>query len=794
MISLVMIRHGSIPLSSVFIFSVIVISIPCSEQLQSSQAQTLVRIQRLLNFPSVLSHWNNQTDFCNTELNSSVTIVCYEESITQLHINGNEGSSSLPKNFSIDSFFTTLVGLHSLKVLSLVSLGLWGRLPIKIARFSSLEILDISSNFFHGVLPRELSYVKSIQTLVLDDNMFRGPVPYWLSELPVLAVLSLENNMFTGSLPESLRTMKNLRILVLSKNQLSGEIPDLSSLTNLQVLDLECNSFGPQFPSLGSKLVNIVLRKNKFSSAVPSELNSYYELQRLDISFNKFVGPFPMSVLSLPSIAYLNIASNRFTGMFFPNTSCNEELDFVDLSSNLLTGKLPACLLYGSKNKIVLYSGNCLSVGKQSQHPYSFCRNEALAAGILPLKGKKTSRKTIAVLVLSLVGVVGAIAAVGLILLVLRKSSVEKIRKRLQAKIGQKNATTGHARKLLLDTRCMLATKRLETLALPAYRAFALEELEVATNNFDTSNFMGEGSHGQMYKGKLNDGSFVAIKCIKLKRRHSTHNFMYRVDLISKVRHHHLVSTLGHCFECYLDDSSVSRVFIVFEYVPNRTLRSCICEGLAGQTFTWTQRMAAAIGIAKGVQFLQTGLPQKVSYKLEMAEILLGQGPVAKISSYNLPLLQENLLNVDDQDSSGSKLPSAERKKYDEKTNIYDFGVILLEIIVGRPIMTQEEAEFVKYQLQVGIAAGDVARRCIVDPVISRGCADESLKTVMGICIRCLSKEPTHRPPIEDVLWNLQFGIQVQEEWKGGPRSSGGSPITPLQYSPLPRFQNWCNC
>lgn len=79
-----------------------------------------------------------------------------------------------------------------------------------------------------------------------------------------------------------------------------------------------------------------------------------------------------------------------------------------------------------------------------------------------------------------------------------------------------------------------------------------------------------------MYRGLLKDGSYVAIRCLKMKKRHGTQNFMHHIELISKLRHRHLVSALGHCFECYLDDSSVSRIILVFEYVPNGTLRSWI--------------------------------------------------------------------------------------------------------------------------------------------------------------------------------------------------------------------------
>ena len=136
--------------SVLLVLVIISVSFHFSEQLQSSQVQTLLRIQHLLNSPAILSSWNDDTDFCNTEPSPSLTVVCYDESITQLHIIGNKKILPLPKNFSIDSFFTTLVRIPSLKVLTLVSLGLWGPLPGKITMFSSLEILNMSSNFLFG--------------------------------------------------------------------------------------------------------------------------------------------------------------------------------------------------------------------------------------------------------------------------------------------------------------------------------------------------------------------------------------------------------------------------------------------------------------------------------------------------------------------------------------------------------------------------------------------------------------------------------------------------------------------
>ncbi|KAI3988507.1 hypothetical protein MKX01_026321 [Papaver californicum] len=704
--------YTSIILLLLFLFS---ITVPSSyaEILPSSQAQTLKRIRKLLNIPTLLTNWRNTTDVCNIEPTQSLTVVCYEKSTTQLHITGNKSTPSLPHNLSVESFFTTLVKLPTLKVLSLVSLGLWDNLPSKITHLSSLEILNMSSNFLYGDIPQEIFSPTNLQTLILDDNFLR-------------------NNILTGSLPRSFSSLENLRVIALSMNRLSGQVPDFSSLRNLQVLDLGDNFFGPQFPSLGSKLVTLVLRKNRFRSAIDSELSTYHHLQKLDISFNRFVGPFPPALLSLPSITYLNVVANKFTGMLLENVSCNARLGFADLSSNLLTGRVPTCLVSSSRNRVVQDARNCLATGDQNQHPYFFCRNEALAVGIIPSSQKKQRGAAKAKIVLIIVGVTSAtIALVGLIIfLVMRRENAKRMVRRSPPRLITENVSTGYTSKLLSDARYISQTMRLGALGLPSYRAFSLEELEGATNNFASSAFLGEGSHGQMYRGKLNNGSCVAIRCLKVKGRHSTQNFMHHVELISKLRHHHLVSSLGHCFEGYLDDSSVSRIFLVFEYVPNGTLRSHIR--------------------VSNFSILELCL------NLKITDMLLDESFVAKIGSYNLPLLAVNM-----------------RK---DKLDVYDFGVILLEVIVGRPITSRNQVTTLKEQIQVGLTANDSVRRSMIDPVVCDGCSDESLKTVMDICYWTLSYEPSERPSIEDVMWNLQFAAQVQEGWGGDSGSNKGSP------------------
>ncbi|KAL3534854.1 hypothetical protein ACH5RR_003315 [Cinchona calisaya] len=758
-----------------------------SEQLQSSQAQILSRIQHLLSFPESLNGWKNETDFCNSEPRSTLTVVCYEESITQLHIIGKKDTVKLPENFSIDSFVTTLVKLPNLKVLKLVSLGLWGPLPDKLSRLLSLEIFDASSNFFHGTIPKGILSLAGLQALILDGNMFGGRLPNGLGSLSVLTVLSMKNNSFSGSLPDSLVSLKNLRILALSNNKFSGEVPDFSNLENLQVLGLENNSLGPQFPRISSKIVSLVLRKNKFTYGIPEVVKSFYQLEHLDVSLNKFVGPFPSYLLSMPAITYLDVSANRFTGMLFEDMPCNIQLKFVNLSANLFTGRVPSCLLSNSRNRIVQYAVNCLETGDVTQQPSSYCQNQALAVGILPHHRRQKEASKI-ILGLSISGsFIGAVLVVALALVVVRKFLAKNVEQNFPVRIIEENASTGYTSKLLSDARYITEAMKLGAIGLPAYRTFSLEELEVATNNFDTSFFMGEGSCGQMYRGQLKDGTHVAVRCLKTKRRHSTQNFMHHIELISKLRYHHLVSSLGHCFECYLDDSSVSRIFLVFEYVPNGTLRSWISDRHSRRKLNWTQRIAAAVGVAKGIQFLHTGIvPGIFPNYLKVTDVLLDQNLVAKVSSYNLPLLAENM----GKDGGHSSIASTElmntRVKHQEKFDIYDFGVILLEIISGRPINSKSELMVLRDQLQASITVDNASRKSVADPAVCGACSDESLKTVIEICWKCLLKIPADRPSVEDILWNLQFAAQVQDGWKGEySNSSDGSPVSSFKPARL---------
>lgn len=409
----------------VFLFWVFFISY--THQLQSSQTQALMQLRKHLEYPPVLEIWENDSgDFCNLASTPHMTVKCQDNSVSELKILGDKHvkvsdfsgfavpNETLSASFSIDSFVTTLSRLSSLRVLSLVSLGIWGPLSDKIHRLASLEVLDLSSNFMFGSIPPKVSTLVKLQALRLDANFFNDSLPIWMDSLSNLTCLSLKNNRFKGQFSASISRIATLTDIALSHNELSGKLPDLSTLTNLHVLDLRDNHFDSELPIMPRGLVTALLSENSFSGEIPAQFGELTQLQHLDLSSNSLTGTPPSALFSLVNISYLNLASNMLSGLLPESLSCGDELGFVDISANKLMGVLPSCLSITSDKRVVNFGGNCFSIGAQHQHQESYCR----AAHV---KGKQSRAKAIGVLFGAIAGAVIIVAFLAFVLFILCK-------------------------------------------------------------------------------------------------------------------------------------------------------------------------------------------------------------------------------------------------------------------------------------------------------------------------------------------------------------------------------------
>ncbi|XP_076894257.1 putative LRR receptor-like serine/threonine-protein kinase At1g14390 [Bidens hawaiensis] len=713
--------------NSIFIPLFILFLLPCSlSQLNSPDSRILLQAQQKLEFPQVLKDWTNYTNFCYLPSNPNLVIVCSGNHITELTIIGYNTSSKLSQSFSIDSFFTILTKLSTLKKLTLVSLGLWGTLPPKVDRFKSLQVLNLSSNFINNEIPSSISFIKNLTLLDLSHNLF------------------------------------------------NGSVPDLKGLQNLENLDLSSNLLGPKYPSLSYNLVSISLHNNSIRSQIPNDIIKFVHLQSLDLSLNKLVGPIPNTLFSLNSIKYINLGNNKLSGAMPINLTCTPRLIFVDVSNNLLIGKLPTCIGLSSKNMTVISMWNCLtnsgSKYDKYQHPYRFCQKDAIA--VMPRKKKNgESKKEEATVKLGLVlgiigGIVGIAGLIGLLILgVYRKRFDKRVKEYRSDSFALDNKNVGGIASSVPKDGRRPQTMRTAALGLPPYTVFTLEGIQDATNNFDPMNLVGEGSQAQLYKGWLSDGSTVLIKCLKLKQKHSAQTLQQHMEVISKLRHRHLVSVLGHCIVSYVDHpNSGCTVFVVLENVSNGSLRDHLTDWRKKEILKWPHRMGITMGIARGIQFLHTGTQHGIfGNDLKIETVLLDDNLTAKISSYNISLPSkagsESPLNGHD----ASQTP--QRATNLEKDDIYQFGVIILQLITGKPVDSEDEITELKNELEIGLTESPTRLKEVTDASIRGTFAYESMKTAAQIAINCLNEDMSARPSIEDVLWNMQYSVQVQEGW-----------------------------
>ncbi|KAL4366356.1 hypothetical protein GQ457_05G019310 [Hibiscus cannabinus] len=795
-----------------------------TQGLQTYQIQLLLQIRKHLEYPSQLQIMDNYNgeDLCNLSATTHMTVSCQDNFVTELKIRGEKlanisgfsgyaiPNKTLSEKFSIDSLVTTLTRLTSLRVLSLVSLGIWGPLPDKIHRLYSLELLDLSSNFMYGSIPPQISRMVKLKTLTLDGNYFNDTIPDTLDSLSNLSVLSLRGNHLKGQFPSSICRISSLTDIALCHNKLSGKLPDFSTLTRLRVLDVRENRFDSKLPVMPQGLVTALLAKNSFSGDIPPQVGLLSHLQHLDLSFNHLSGTPPSALFDLPNLSYLNFASNQLSGSLPEKITCGSKLGFVDISSNKFVGDLPSCLDNKSDKRVVKFGGNCLSIEGQQQHQSSHCKEA---------NTRKTGKK-IAILTAIIVGsvLVLVLVAFGFLILSQRCCKRRTFETNIRQKAVQDNPTTGVLPEVLANARFISEVAKLGTQSAPICRLFSLEQLKEATDNFDSSMFMGEGSSGKLYKGRLENGTYVAIRSLNLLKKYSIQNLKVRLDFFSKLHHPHLVGLLGHCIDDGVqDDPNANKAFLVYEYVPNGNYRMHLsaltttlwkenAENCPEKALKWSDRLAILIDVAKAVHFLHTGvIPGVYNNRLKTNNILLDEHGIAKLSDYGMPIIMEENEKIEAK-GGGLKsrypyfqlativmrmkmefhlrssdnhilvhtsvygLDSSQRQALED--DVYHFGFILLESLVG-PIAGEKGETFLLNEM-VSFSSLD-GRMRIVDPTVLTTCSQESLSIVVSITGKCICPEPSSRPSFEDVLWNLQYAAQVQATADADQKSDSSS-------------------
>ncbi|CAE5959355.1 unnamed protein product [Arabidopsis arenosa] len=581
--------------------------------------------------------------------------------------------------------------------------------------YPDLDFIDLSHNKLHGEMSGNWQKSPKLGALIMSNNNITS-IPLEIWNMTGLVELDLSTNNLTGELPEAIGNLTNLSRLRLNANQLSGRVPArISFLTNLESLDLSSNRFSSQIPqtfdSFG-KLHDMNLSRNNFDGCIPG-LTKLTQLTHLDLSHNHFDGEIPSQLSSLQSLDKLDLSHNNLSG-FIPTTfESMKALTYIDISNNKLEGPLPDIPAFRNATADALEGnrGLCSNIPKQR-----------LNSCPITSGGFQKPKKNGNLLVWILLPILGALV----ILSICAGAFTYYLRKRKPHNGRNTDSETGENMSIFsVDGK------------------FKYQDIIESTNEFDQRYLIGSGGYSKVYKANLPD-AIVAVKRLhdtvdeEISKPVVNQEFLNEVRALTEIRHRNVVKLFGFC-------SHRRHTFLIYEYMEKGSLNKLLANEEEAKQLTWTKRINIVKGVAHALSYMHHDRSTPIVHRdISSGNILLDNDYTAKISDFGTA----KLLKTDSSNWSavagtyGYVAPEfAYTMKVTEKCDVYSFGVLILEVIMGKH--PGDLIASLSSSPRETLSLRSISDERILEP---RGQNREKLMKMVEVALSCLQADPQSRP------------------------------------------------
>ncbi|KAF3450169.1 hypothetical protein FNV43_RR06249 [Rhamnella rubrinervis] len=734
--------------------------------------------------------------------------------LTTLRLQGNSFVGPIPSSFS------QLISLNSLRIsdiyngsssldftknlknltdLVLRNALINGSIPSEVGGFQSLQALDLSFNNLRGQLPSALFNMISLSRLFLGSNSLSGILPSQKSD--ELQIIDLSYNYLSGSFPSWVTSISELNLVANNFTFGSSNISVLPGLNCLQ-RDFPCNRNNPRYANFSIKCGGSEMKggddityEADNSSLGPANFNVsntekwavsnvgfFFDIKRPEYTVTTLAPVTVSDVLPrLLQTARMSVGSLRYYGLGLENGNYNITLQFAEIrfedrssqtwkslgrrvfdiyiqgnlvlkdfdiskdaggvntqivkpfQATVLENYLDIHLFWAGKGTCCIpvqgYYGPLVATVHAASDfiptvsglpPTNFIPT---VSGPPPTNKERTSRM--------IIGITVPVVIFGFVLVF----AVFYMRRKSDSDVDEELFEIG----LRPNT-------------------FSYAELKAATEDFSSSNKLGEGGFGPVYKGKLSDERVVAVKQLSVESHQGKRQFIAEIATISAVQHRNLVKLYGYCIKG-------NRRILVYEYLENKSVDQALFEK-TDLHLDWHTRFNMCLGTARGLAYLhEESRPRIVHRDVKASNILLDAELCPKISDFGLAKLYDDKkthISTRVAGTIGYLAPEyAMRGHLTEKADVFGFGVVALEILSGRQNSDNSLESEKIYLLEWAWTLHENKQSLgLVDPRLTEFDEDEATR-IIGVALLCTQASPMMRPAMSRVVAMLTGDIEM---------------------------------